>query len=97
MDVSGIHGITGPVPERRLEENRKPTATPASKESDKVEISEEGRRAADVARYVSLSKRLPLVRPDRVAAAKSNLRRGVLNDPEAIRKTAERILEDLLS
>lgn len=101
VDVGRIGGI--PDPRRpgdaaRLDAERRrarPDEAAAPTENDGVAISPEARRAAEALRFAEFARSQPDVRPDSVEAARDRLERGDLDQPAVLRRTVQRILDNL--
>lgn len=74
------------TPSREREETQR------TESRDEVEISAEGRRAAEIAKLVEITRSLPDVREDRVDEAQANVDEGRHRDEEVIKETARRLL-----
>jgi len=59
---------------------------------DELEISQEARRAAEIAKLVEITRDLPDVREDEVDEARANIAEGRYRYDEVIRETARRLL-----
>lgn len=95
MDVGKVDGVNEPSLNQPRQEDRRRRAEEVQK-TDKVNISPEARKAAEVARLVALAKEIPEVRDDKVAEAKARLESEKPDDEEVNRTIAQRLLEDLL-
>ncbi len=64
-------------------------------EVDKVSISEEAKEKQKISQYVEVVKSLPDVRAEVVKKVKKKLDKGVYHSPDVVKKTAEKMLEDI--
>ncbi|RJP23850.1 MAG: hypothetical protein C4520_05255 [Candidatus Abyssobacteria bacterium SURF_5] len=97
MDINRIDGVHEPSLNQARQEEQRRRSTEDVRPADQVNISPEAQKAADVARYVSLAKKLPDVRPEKLAEAKERLDAQSVQDDENIYRTvARRMLDDLL-
>ena len=96
MDVGKVDGVNEPTLNQPRQEDQRRKRTGEAREADKVNISPEAQKAAEVARLVSLANEIPEVRPDKVAEAKARLESEKSNDEQINRTIAQRLLEDLL-
>ena len=96
MDVGKIDGVNEPSLNQPKQEDQRRRRTEEAREADKVNISPEARKAAEVARLVAKVKELPEVRPDKVAEAVKRLESQKPNDDDVNRTIAQRLLDDLL-
>jgi len=96
VDVSKIDGAHEPFLNRPGQEDQRRRRTEEVRQSDKVNISAEAKKAAEVARLVSLVKQIPDIRPDKVAQAKARIESQASQDENVNRTVAQRLLDDLL-
>ena len=96
MDVGKIGGVNEPSPNRPRQEDQRRRGAEETRGADKVNISPEARKAAEIARLVSLAKEIPEVRDDKVAQAVERLESQKPDDEQVNRTVAQRLLEDLL-
>ena len=96
MDVGKVDGVNEPSLNQPKQEDQRRRRTEEAREADKVNISPEARKAAEVARLVAKVKELPEVRPDKVAEAVKRLESQKPNDDDVNRTIAQRLLDDLL-
>ena len=96
MDVSKIDGAHEPFLNRPGQEDQRRRRTEEVRQSDKVNISAEAQKAAEVARLVSLVKQIPDIRPDKVAQAKARIESQASQDESVNLTAAQRLLDDLL-
>ncbi|UCD55965.1 MAG: flagellar biosynthesis anti-sigma factor FlgM [Candidatus Hydrogenedentota bacterium] len=96
MDVGKIDGVQEPsLNQPRQEEQRRRRAEEVQP-NDRVNISPEAKKAAEVARLVSLVKQIPDTRQDKVAEARARIQSQAPEDERVNRTVARRLLEDLL-
>lgn len=96
MDIGKIDGVNEPSLTQPKQEDQRRRRTEEVREADKVNISPEARKAAEVARLVAKVKELPETRPDKVAEAVKRLEAQNPDDEEVNRTIAQRLLDDLL-
>ena len=96
MDVGKVDGVNEPSLNQPKQEDQRRRRTEEAREADKVNISPEARKAAEVARLVAKVKELPEVRPDKVAEAVKRLETQKPDDEQVNRTVAQRLLDDLL-
>ena len=96
MDVGKIDGVNEPSLNQPRKEDSDRRKAEKTREADKVNISPEARKAAEVARLVSLANEIPEVRDDEVAQAKERLESQKPDDEQVNRTVAQRLLDDLL-
>ncbi len=96
MDVGKIDGVNEPSLNQPRKEDQGRRRAEEARGADKVNISPEARKAADIARLVSLAKEIPEVREDTVAEAAERLESQKPDDEQVNRTVAQRLLEDLL-
>jgi hypothetical protein len=96
VDVSKIDGAHEPFLNRPGQEDQRRRRTEEVRQSDKVNISAEAQKAAEVARLVSLVKQIPDIRPDKVAQAKARIESQASQDESVNLTVAQRLLDDLL-
>ena len=97
MDISKIDGVNEPVLNQPRQEEQRRKRTEQVQSADRVNISPEAQRAAEVARLVSLAKQIPDIRQDKVADASTRIQSQPPQDDTVNRTVARRLLEDLLS
>ena len=96
MDVGKIDGVNEPSLNQPRQEDQRRRRTGEARHADKVNISPEAQKAAEVARLVSLVKQIPEVRDDKVTEAAERIQSQKPGDEEVNRTIARRLLEDLL-
>jgi hypothetical protein len=97
VDIGKIDGVNEPsLNQPKQQEDQRRRRTEEVREADKVNISPEARKAAEVARLVAKVKELPEIRPDKVAEALKRLESQNPDDEEVNRTIAQRLLDDLL-
>ncbi len=96
MDIGKIDGVNEPSLNQPKQEDQRRRRTEDVRQSDKVSISPEAQKAAEVARLVSLVKQIPEVREDEVARAAERIQSQTPQDEDISRTVAQRLLEDLL-
>ena len=96
MDIGKIDGVNEPSLNQPKQEDQRRRRTEEVREADKVNISPEARKAAEVARLVAMVKELPEVRPEKVAEATERLKSQTAGDEDVNRTIAQRLLDDLL-
>ncbi len=94
-EIQGVGGVPRPVEKRPTTARREERAEEAAPRQDDVTISPEARRAAEVARFVELAKSQDNVREDRIEDARRSIENGEHRDEQAIRETAERVVDEL--
>lgn len=94
MDVGKIDGVHEPFLNQSRKEGQQRRQTEEARQGDKVNISPEAKKAAEVARLVSLVKQIPDVRDDKVVQAKERLQSP--QDDNVNNIVAQRLLDDLL-
>lgn len=94
MDVGKIDGVYEPSLNQPHKEGQHRRKTEEARQGDKVNISPEAQKAAEVARLVSLVKQIPDVRDEKVAQAKERLQSP--EDDNINNLVARRLLDDLL-
>ena len=102
MGAQKVHGIsklmrTVKVLRKVSSKGRKKGESAPAKEIgvDKVSISEEAKEKQKISQYVEMVKNLPDVRADVVKKVKKKLEKGAYHSPDVVRKTAEKMLEDI--
>ena len=96
MDVSKIDGAHEPFLNRPGQDDQRRRRTDQVRQNDKVNISPEAQKAAEIARLVSLVKQIPDIRPDKVAQARARIEAQVSQDENVTRSVVQRLLDDLL-
>ena len=98
VQIQGIGGIPEPTPDRPNgpRDRRGNNSVNPETSRDGVDISAQGRQAADVARVRAIADQEPDIRPERVAEAREAIERGDYKKEEIIVEIAER-LRNLLS
>jgi anti-sigma28 factor (negative regulator of flagellin synthesis) len=98
VQIHGIGGIPEPVPDRPNgpRDRRGNNSVNQETSRDGVDISAQGRQAADIARVRAIADQEPDIRPERVAEAREAIERGDYKKEEIIVEIAKR-LENLLS
>jgi len=96
VDVGKIDGVSEPSLNQPKQEDHRRRRTEEVREADKVSISPQARKAAEVARLVSKVKEIPEVRPDKVAEAAKRFESQKADDAQVNRTIAQRLLDDLL-
>jgi len=97
VDIGKIDGAHEPfLNQPRQQEGQRRRQAEELQQSDKVNISAEAQKAAEVARLVSLVKQIPDVRQDRVAQARARIEGQSPQDEGVNRTVAQRLLDDLL-
>jgi hypothetical protein len=96
VDVGKIDGVNEPSLNQPKQEDQRRRRTQEVREADKVNISPEARKAAQVAELVAKVKELPEIRPDKVAEAVQRLESQDRNDEQVNRTIAQRLLDDLM-
>lgn len=94
-EIQGVGGVPRPVEKRPATARREERAEETAPRQDDVTISPEARHAAEVARFVELAKSQDNVREDRVEEARRSIENGEHRDEQAIRETAERVVDEL--
>jgi len=96
VDVGKIDGVNEPSLNQPRQEEQQRRRAEEARQSDKVNISPEAQKAAEVARLVSLVKQISDVRDDKVNEAKARLQSQSPQDEAVNRTIARRLLDDLL-
>ncbi len=96
MDISKIDGVHEPSLNQPRQEEQRRRNVEELRASDGVNISPEAQKAAEVARLVSLAKKIPDVREDKVAQAKERIESQSAQDQNINRTVARRLLDELL-
>ena len=96
MDVGRVDGVNEPSLNQPRQEDQRRRRAEEVQQTDKVNISPEAQKAAEVARLVSLVKQIPDVRQDKVAQARARLQSQSPQDENVNRTIAQRLLDDLL-
>jgi hypothetical protein len=96
MDISKIDGVSEPFLNQTRQEEQQRRRTDETRQSDKLQISPEAQKAAEVSRLVSLAKQIPDIREDKVAQAQARLQSQEPQDEDVNRTAAARLLDDLL-
>ncbi|MBI5115001.1 flagellar biosynthesis anti-sigma factor FlgM [Candidatus Poribacteria bacterium] len=96
MDISRIDGVHEPSLNQPRQEEQRRRNVEEVRASDGVNISAEAQKAAEVARLVSLAKKIPDIREDKVAEAKERVDSQPSQDQAVNRTVAQRLLDDLL-
>lgn len=95
-EIQGVGGVPRPVEKRPTTARREERATEeTAPRQDDVTISSEARQAAEVARFVELAKSQDNVREDRIENARRSIENGEHRDEQAMRETAERVVDEL--
>lgn len=95
-EIQGVGGVPRPIEKRPAAARSEERATEeAAPRQDDVTISSEARQAADVARYVELAKSQDNARQDRIEEARRSIENGEHRDEQAMRETAERVVDEL--
>ncbi len=89
--IDSIRNFLGIKGKNKVEKTSKKTGT----QTDKVELSEEGRQLAEVSRATEMVKAAEDIRPEKVERAKQLIESGEYNKPEVIETVAERIMKSL--
>jgi hypothetical protein len=95
VDINRIDGVHEPSLNKARQEEQRQRSAQDVRPADQVNISPEAKQAAEVARLVSLAKKLPDSRPDKLAQAKERLDSQPLQD-DVYRTIARRMMDDLL-
>ncbi len=96
MDIGKVEGVNEPSLSQPRQEDQQRRRAEEARQTDKVNISPEAQKAAEVARLVSLVKQIPDVREDKVNEAKARLQSQSPQDETLNRTIAQRLLDDLL-
>lgn len=96
MDIGKIDGVNEPSLNQPRKEDSSRRRAEGTRKADDVNISPEARKAAEIARLVSLANDIPEVRDDKVAQAAERLEAQDPDDEQVNRTVAQRLLEDLL-
>ena len=96
MDVGKVDGVHEPFLNQPRQEEQNRRRTGEASQGDKVSISPEAQKAAEVARLVSLVKQIPDVREGKVAQAQARLQTQTPDDENVAQTVAQRLLDDLL-
>ena len=96
MDVGKVDGVHEPFLNQPRQEEQNWRRTGEASQGDKVSISPEAQKAAEVARLVSLVKQIPDVREGKVAQAQARLQTQTPDDENVAQTVAQRLLDDLL-
>jgi hypothetical protein len=96
VDIGKIDGVNEPSLNQPRQEDRRGRRAEEARRADDVNISPEARKAAELARLVSLAKEILDVRDDKIAEAAKRLETEDASDELVNRTVAQRMLEDLL-
>jgi hypothetical protein len=96
VDVGKVDGVNEPSLNQPRQEEQQRRRAEDARQADKVNISPEAQKAAEIARLVSLVKQLPDVRDDKVNEARARLQSQSPQDEAVNRTIAQRLLDDLL-
>ena len=96
MDIGKVEGVNEPTLNQPRQEEQKRRQAEEARQSDKVNISPEAKKAAEIARLVSLVKQIPEVREDVVNEASARIQSQSPQDETVNRTVAQRLLDDLL-
>jgi hypothetical protein len=96
VDVGKVEGVNEPSLNQPRQEDQKRRRTEEVRQSDKVNISPEAQKAAEVARLISLVKKVPEVREEKINEATARIQSQSPQDETVNRTTARRLLEELL-
>lgn len=91
--IGNVNNIVDPKSTRNVSKEK------ATKKSDSLEISTEGKKAAEVSRYTQMVKETPDIRADRVREIKEQIKNGTydkFNDNKVLEMVAEKIAINLL-
>lgn len=97
INIQGLGGVPEPTPDRPSGpgDKRRDNYVISGTQRDGVNISSEGRQAADISRIRALADQEPDIRPDRVEQARRAIENGEHKQESVIVEIAKR-LEDLL-
>jgi hypothetical protein len=97
VDVGKIEGPREPsLNQPRQEEDQRRRRAEEVRQGDRVNISPEAQKAAELAKFVSLAKALPASRPEKVAEARERIQSQNPADENINRTVARRLLDELL-
>lgn len=96
MDIGKVEGVNEPSLNQPRQEDQQRRRAEEARQTDKVNISPEAQKAAEVARLVSLVKQIPDIREDKINEAKARLQSQSPQDETLNRTIAQRLLDDLL-
>lgn len=97
MDINRIDGVHEPSLDKTRQEEQRQRSTPDVRPADQVNISPEAQKAADVAKYAALAKKLPDTRPEKIEQAGERLESSPAQEDKNIyRIVARRLMEDML-
>jgi len=96
MDIKSIFGINKILKIRKTTKPQHIEKSEKVSRTDSVHISEEAKRTTEVKKYIKIVKNTADVRHDKVQKAKERLRNGEYNNPEVIRKIAERLSQKFM-
>lgn len=91
--IGNINNIVDPKGTKAASKDRE------IKKSDSLEISTEGKKAAEIARYTQIVNDAPDIRADRVREIKEQIKNGTydkFNDNKVLEMVAEKIAVNLL-
>jgi len=103
MDVKKVNGSVQLTEHVKPVSEKKPGAKGSGKVAkadkaagtgDTLAISDEAQERAKIARHISIVKKMPDIRQDKVAEAKRKIASGEYNRPDMAKKIAERMLEE---
>ena len=98
VTIHGVGGIPEPTPDRPsgLRDKRRDPNVNSDSRRDGVDISSQGRQAADISRIRAIADQEPDIRPERVEQARLAIENGDFKKEDVIVEIAKR-LENLLS
>ncbi len=98
VNIHGLGGVPEPTSDRPSgsREKRRDNNVNADNRRDGVDISSQGRQAADISRIKAIADQEPDIRPDRVEQARQSIENGAYKKESVIVEIAKR-LENLFS
>ncbi|MDY6934221.1 MAG: flagellar biosynthesis anti-sigma factor FlgM [Spirochaetota bacterium] len=96
MVIDKIGNINNTIDSKNTKSISKGTET---KKSDSIEISSEGKKAAEIAKYTSIVRETPDIRRDKVNEIKEQIKEGKydkFNDNKVLEMVADKIAKNLL-
>ena len=100
-----VNDVTGAVNQRKQVETAKEIASQEKRQErsvkpsqgakdDSVTLSPAAKEKSKIAKYVDIINKMPDVREDEIARAKSNLEKGEYSSLDVAKKTAEKMLDE---
>ncbi len=98
VNIQGLGGVPEPTPDRPSgsRDKRRDTNVNPDSRRDGVDISSQGRQAADISRIKAIADQEPDIRAERVEQAREAVEKGLYKQESVIVEIAKR-LENLLS